>query len=142
MIKFFKNTLWPIIVGIIGLVVFLFVMNVSFDILTALSSIPLLRLLLLLNVSILGVDIISVEAFTIGSISAMLLMALLTKYDRYEEGHCYAKASRTCGVFYVLYLLITFYVLFTEYTISLKLITNMTPYLLFAFMLLSGSKFE
>lgn len=140
--RFIKNTLWPVVVGVIGLFVFFIVMNLSYELLLALASVPIINVIFLLNVSILGVDVISIESFTFGAIAAMLLMALLTKYDKYGEGHCYAKASRTCAVFYSIYLALTIYLMFTNFGFSLALASNLIPYLLFAFFLFSGSKFE
>lgn len=140
--KILKYTIWPIIVGILGLLVFFVVMNVSYDLLAALASVPVINMLFLLNVSILGIDVISIESLAIGSVAAMMFMALCTKYDHYEEHHCYAKASRTCGIFYALYLALTIYIFFTSYEITFSVVSSIAPYLIFGILLLNGSKFE
>lgn len=136
-----KRFVWPIFVGAIAVEVFFFVMNVAYDLLTVLSSVPVIRFCLLLNKSLLGVDIITADSFVIGSIVALMFMNLLTLYDK-EDGRCYKRASRTCGIGCLLYTISAFYILITSDALTFAAFSNMVPYIIFDVVLFAGSKFK
>lgn len=139
---FIKRVIWPIITGVFGIIIFFIVMNVSYELLVRIAGVPIISSLLFLNARILGVDVVSLESFTAGSIATMLFMALCTSYDSCDKYGCYKKASRTCGVLYCIAFSFAGYILFSELGFSLSAITNSIPYIVFGILLLSGSKFE
>lgn len=139
--KALKYTIWPILVGILGVFVFFISKDISYDVLLYISSIPIIRHIQLFNMSIMGMDIPFIGSFTIGSVISMLFMEMLTKYDEFEINHCYAKASRTFCIIYFLYLLIFVYVLFTDYDPNLSFVPGMIPHIVFVIILFRGDKF-
>ena len=126
--------------GILGIAVFYNAMNIAVWFFEWVSTVPIINLILLLNMSILGIDMITVESFASASMATMAFMDLCTKYDFLDGHNCYKKASRTCGIIFTTFAVLVLVGLYTADGISIGFFSTMIMLGIFSILLLSGEK--
>lgn len=122
--------IWPFILGVICSIIYFIATSFAFDVLQFISTIPVINLILLINVSFVGIHMIDVECVMAGAIVVVFLVKLCIPYDRYNDQKCKSVASWTCGVLLALLYIISLIILISDSGFSWQLFAGIVPYLL------------